>query len=62
MSRLKAEKVSYVLIYKWATYDPLITAIDQGNYKMVSAIRNKWTPVFTVRMKNKEICWVYKVD
>lgn len=62
MSRLKAEKVSYVVIYKWATYSPLITAMDQDNCNLVSAIRNKWTPVFIEKMKNTEVCWVYRVD
>ena len=61
MARLKTENVSYLLIYKWATYSQLITGIDEGNCKMVSTIREKCVPVFTVKLKNQEVCWVYKV-
>jgi 4-amino-4-deoxy-L-arabinose transferase-like glycosyltransferase len=61
VAQLKAENVSYIVVYRWATYDPAITAMDSGNYKVVCILRSS-PPVFTSRIKGVEVCWVYKVQ
>lgn len=61
VGQLKAENVSYIVVYRWATYDPAITAMDSGNHKVVSIIRSN-TPIFTSKIKGEEVCWVYKVE
>lgn len=59
---LRAENLSYIIVYRWATYEPTITAIDPGNNKLISAIRSIFKPVFTVKIKDIEVCWIYKVE
>jgi len=53
--RLKAENVSLILIYRWATY-------EQPNRRFISALRSQYTPVFTTKIKGIEVCWVYDVN
>lgn len=62
LAQLKVENVSFIVIYRWAIYDPAVTAVDLGNYKIISALRDNYTPVFTARIKDMEVCWVYKVS
>jgi hypothetical protein len=62
LDKLRAENVSYIVVYKWATYPSKVTAIDSWNRHVISTLRNNYVPSFTVRVKDMEICWVYKVD
>lgn len=59
--RLRDQGVGYILIYRWALNDPEMTCLNKANYEMVKEITTKWKPVFTSRIKGKEVCWVYKV-
>ncbi|MFH1327480.1 MAG: glycosyltransferase family 39 protein [Candidatus Bathyarchaeota archaeon] len=61
ISRLKKEKVSMIVVYHWFTYDPIITDLDPGNYRIICELRKKQIPAFTVKIKGLEACWVYKV-
>jgi len=62
VSRLRAENVSYIVIYRWCTYDPGITFLDSSHYRIISELRNKYVPVHAVKVKGMEVCWVYKVE
>lgn len=55
ITRLKAENVGLILIYRWATY-------ELANYWLVSTLRSQYTPVFTSKIKGIEVCWVYDVN
>jgi 4-amino-4-deoxy-L-arabinose transferase-like glycosyltransferase len=60
VAQLKAENVSYILVYRWATYDPAITAMAPDHHRVVSMLRSS-VPAFTSKIKGEEVCWVYKV-
>lgn len=61
-AKLRAENVSHIVVYKWATYPPKVTAIDPGNRHTISTLKNNHVPAFTVKVKDMEVCWVYRVD
>jgi hypothetical protein len=60
--KLKANDVSYIVVYKWATYHPKVTALDPENRQVISSLRKHYMPAFTVKVKNTDVCWLYKVD
>lgn len=62
MEQLKARNISFIIVYRSYTYDPSVTYLDLGNYTLISLLRNNYAPVFTVKRKGIELCWVYKVN
>jgi hypothetical protein len=62
MEQLKASNITFIILYRSYTYDPSVSFLDLGNYKLVSLLRNSYSPVFTVKKKGIEFCWVYKIN
>lgn len=62
LDKLKREYgVDYVVIYKWALNNISLTGLSKNHYNLVHSLRKEKNPVFVSRIKNTEVCWVYKL-
>jgi len=62
MEQLKANNISFIIVYRSYTYDPSVTYLDKVNHRTISLLRSNYAPVFTVKKKGIEFCWVYRVN
>ena len=57
---IKKINPSYILIYKWITYDQSITHIDDTNHNFVSEVQKNCKPIYIVNLHGKDLCWIYQ--
>jgi len=61
LSGIKRKNMNYVLVYRFYTY-PSPGILDSGNYDIVHALRTQYQAIYSVKIKNVEVCWIYKIE
>ena len=57
---IKQINPSYIIIYKWITYDQSLTHIDDTNHNFVSEVKKNCKPIYIVNLHGKDLCWIYQ--